>query len=814
MRQNKLSGSIFLVAICLFPLELSWHPSSTLSAQEFSPVFSQLIPKDPQYKEQKSALALLDLEQAWDQSTGDSSVVVAIIDDAIDINHPDLRANIIAGYDFVDGDTDPSPGSDGSCVDETHGTAMASIIGAVGNNNTGMSGVNWNVKIMPLRIGCRYNSRYEQQAIAFALKNGADIINMSYGSPAQSGYGEELLAQMRASDALFVAAAGNYHGNNDYAPMFPADVDLPNMLSVAAVDGDNRLLHWTQYGAFNVDVAAPGVDIRSIDLANGRDSYKNVSGTSVSTAISSGVAALVKAKDLQDGFKTLDAMDIKSILMTSSIPVANAKGKLVSGGSINARKAMDFAEQPLIVVKNVSWVEESRIENAVFDPFESGVLLLTIENLWQSANSVTLEVVDHDEKLTLTSKFFDLGALQQKQTAAARLPIQVSALTGHHRFYFKLKLTASTNVNQVVVERDFFLESGALVDGEFVSSKLHEDAFDEYKYFQTSSPAGAENVVFELAYENAKYPMGLAVAHAQRPRIYYGMFGGEFYRLQGAERVRTSGYGVERLSLPLGSTANYHIAVFDLPKSFLAPLPEQSFQLRTCYTTQNNSNALPVVDAGTDITLAVGAELRLKGSAHDPDGNVSLLWWDVVTGHDVAFENSRDPLTKVEFPGSGIYELRLNASDSDCGYKADTINVIVGDENDLNSGLQVLPPSYSAPLGGHVSTNIQGQIEGQFVDSLRLYSAPLGVEFDDQQHILRWSNVGPVGEHKIRFSATSKTSSEIQTGYMTITVSDNNSNGDTFLGCTLRGGNSRDPIFVLMLLFSTIYLLRRPRIGS
>lgn len=814
MRGKKLAAGLFLVAVCLFPMELSWHPSPALIGQEFSPVFSQLTPKDPQYKEQKSALALLDLEQAWDQSTGDSSVIVAVIDDAIDINHPDLRANMIAGYDFVDGDTNPSPGSDGSCVNETHGTAMASIIGAVGNNNTGMSGINWNVKIMPLRIGCRYNSRYEQQAIKFALENGADIINMSYGSPAQSGYGDELMAQMRAADVLFVAAAGNYHGNNDYAPMYPADIDLANMLSVAAVDGDNRLLHWTQYGAFNVDVGAPGVDIRSIDLANGRDSYKNLSGTSVSTAITSGVAALVKAKDLQDGFKALDAMDIKSILMTSSVAVANAKGKLVSGGSINARKAMDFVEQPLIVVKNVSWVEESRIENAVFDPFESGVLLLTIENLWQSANSVTLEVVEHDEKLKLTSKFFDLGSLQQKETTEVRLPIQISALSGHQRFYFQLKLSASTNENQVVVQRDFFLESGALVDSEFVSSKLHEDAFDEYKYFQTSSPAGAENVVFELAYDNAKYPMGLAVAHAERPRIYYGMFAGEFYRLQGADRVRGSGYGVERISLPLGGFASYHLAVFDLPESFSAPVPPQTFQLRTCYTTQNNSNVLPIVDAGTDITLAVGAELHLNGSANDPDGDVSLLWWDVVTGRDVVFENPRDSLTRVDFPGAGIYELRFNASDSACGYKADTINVIVGDENDLNSGLQVLPPSYSAPLGGHVSTNVQGQIEGQFVDSLRLYSAPLGVEFDEEQHILRWSNVGPVGEHKIRFSATSKTSSEIQTGFMTITVSDNNSNGDTFLGCSLRGGNNRDPVFIFMLLFSAIYLLRRPRIRS
>ncbi|MDH5219191.1 MAG: S8 family serine peptidase, partial [Gammaproteobacteria bacterium] len=599
-----------------------------------------------------------------------------------------------------------------------------------------------------------------------------------------------------------------------YAPMYPADIDLPNIISVAAVDGDNRLPHWTQYGAFNVDVAAPGVDIRSIDLANGRDSYRNVSGTSVSTAIASGVAALVKAKDLQDGLKALDAMDIKSILMTSSVPVTNAKGKLLSGGSINARKAIDFVEQPLIVIKNASWVEESRIENGVFDPFESGVLLLTIENLWQSANSVTLEVVEHDEKLKLTSKYFDLGSLRQKEATVARLPMQVSALSGHQRFYFKLKLSASTNANQVVTERDFYFESGALVDGEFVSSSLHEDAFDEYKYFHTSSPAGAENVVFELAYENAEYPMGLAVAHAQRPKIYYGMFGGEFYRLQGADRVRGSGYGVERISLPLGGFASYHLAVFGLPKSFSALVSEQSFQLRTCYTTQNNLNVLPVVDAGTDITLAVGSGLQLSGGAHDPDGDISLLWWDVVTGKDVVFENPRDPLTSVDFAGTGIYELRLNASDTFCGYKADTINVIVGDENDLNSGLQVLPPSYSAPLGGHVSTNVQGQIEGQFVDSLRLYSAPLGVEFDEQEHILRWSNVGPVGEHKIRFSATSKTSSEIQTGHLTIMVSDNNSNGDTFLGCSLRGGNSRDPIFILMLLFSAIFLLGRPRIGS
>jgi subtilisin family serine protease len=222
----------------------------------------------------------LDAQSAWDISTGGDDVVVAVIDTGCDLQHPDLNANIwnnpgeipdngidddgnhyiddVHGWDFADGDNDPQDASG-------HGTHVAGIIGAQGNNAQGVAGMAWHVRIMPVRFMDGFEEGSTADAIAaieYALANGAKIINCSWGS---SSYSQVLRHVMADSGALFVCAAGNNSQDTDMAPFYPASFGETNIISVAASDPDDRLAWFSNYGPASVDVTAPGIGIYSLN---------------------------------------------------------------------------------------------------------------------------------------------------------------------------------------------------------------------------------------------------------------------------------------------------------------------------------------------------------------------------------------------------------------------------------------------------------------------------------------------------------------------------------------------------------------------
>ncbi len=204
----------------------------------------------------------IDAPEAWDITQGSSAVIVAVIDSGVDKNHPDISGNLITGYDFIDNDIDPDD-LDG------HGTHVAGIIGAVGNNSKGITGVSWSVKIMPLKVLDQNGEGTIAdilEAIAFAATNNARIVNMSFSG---SDYSQSLYSTIALyPNILFIAAAGNggddsVGDNNDFTPWYPASFDLPNIISVAATDQNDNLTEFSNYGFTSVDVAAPGIDILS-----------------------------------------------------------------------------------------------------------------------------------------------------------------------------------------------------------------------------------------------------------------------------------------------------------------------------------------------------------------------------------------------------------------------------------------------------------------------------------------------------------------------------------------------------------------------
>ncbi|MCK5553514.1 MAG: S8 family serine peptidase [Deltaproteobacteria bacterium] len=224
----------------------------------------------------------IDAPEAWDIHTGSPDVVIAVIDTGVAYGHTDLTSNMwtndpelngipgvdddgngyvddVSGWDFVGEDSDPTDYY-------AHGTHVAGTIAAIGNNATGITGVNWLASIMPLRIFGAFgygDSAKAIEAITYAVDNGAHVINASWGGGGFSQALYDAISYANNRGCLFVAAAGNSSDDNDINPFYPASYDLPNIISVAATEHNDNLAGFSNFGATSVDVAAPGLNVLS-----------------------------------------------------------------------------------------------------------------------------------------------------------------------------------------------------------------------------------------------------------------------------------------------------------------------------------------------------------------------------------------------------------------------------------------------------------------------------------------------------------------------------------------------------------------------
>jgi subtilisin family serine protease len=268
----------------------------------------------------------IDAPEAWDTFTGNGTVTVAVIDTGVDYTHPDLIGSVNGGYDFADNDPDP--------MDEHfHGTHVAGTIGAHGNNGVGVTGVNWNVNILPVRVldadgGGTLESVVN--GIVFAGQQGARVANMSIGYYGHSSLVEDAIRA--AGNTLFVAAAGNDTNNDDGEGMEPCTVNAPNVLCVAATNQSDKLAWFSNYGRRTVDVAAPGVDVLST-VPGGE--YDLLSGTSMATPHVAGIAALALGLN-----PSLTTEQLKQVVMKGVDKRPSLKKKCVTGGRANAAKTL------------------------------------------------------------------------------------------------------------------------------------------------------------------------------------------------------------------------------------------------------------------------------------------------------------------------------------------------------------------------------------------------------------------------------------------------------------------------------------------
>ncbi len=315
------------------------------------------VPNDPLLNDQWG-MTRIQAPAAWDITTGNNEVVVAVIDTGVDYNHPDLADNIwinAVEYNGTDGVDDDGNGKvddvhgwdfagDGVTEDndpmayDSHGTHVAGIIAARGNNNLGVTGVCWNLKIMPVKIqadGATSMDTFDIiKGMEYAMDNGARVINCSYGGAAFVYSERELLLQLGAQKGMLaVCAAGNDGNNNDGDDKnYPASYDLDNILAVAASNQSDQLSYYSNYGNETVDLMAPGDYIKSTVLDN---TYNIMSGTSMATPHVTGIAGLLLSIN-----PVLDYAGLKTIIMDTVDPVDGAVGLLVTGGRVNAYAAV------------------------------------------------------------------------------------------------------------------------------------------------------------------------------------------------------------------------------------------------------------------------------------------------------------------------------------------------------------------------------------------------------------------------------------------------------------------------------------------
>jgi len=425
---------------------------------------SDAPPNDPYYPLQWS-LHKVHAPAAWDISRGDTNVVIAIVDVGVDIDHGDLRgkswvnraemngdpgvdddgngfSDDVYGWDFVDNDSDPRPGSQ----TDSHGTHVAGIAAAATDNGYGIAGMGWNCRFMAVRTGFGTIITHGYEGVVYATASGADIINLSWGSDDPSNV-ERLTVEYAAEQgALVVGAAGNISARNfDHYPGA-----YEHAMAVAAVTDGDRLAYFSNFGEF-VNICAPGDTI--ISTVPGRyDGFGLLSGTSMATPLVAGAAGLLKAIHPDWSPKQLMLQ-----LMNTADPVDNQNPEypgMMGTGRLNVFRALfeDRSGFELTVLALDDSTEGNG--NGVIDPDEDILIKLSITNMLTRPANVSGRIVCDDNYITIEHASFDFGEVGPDETNdnsdnPFRASISRSARAGRI-FKCELRLSGSDVIDQAI----------------------------------------------------------------------------------------------------------------------------------------------------------------------------------------------------------------------------------------------------------------------------------------------------------------------------------------------------------------------------
>lgn len=366
---NKIITSFFILSLFLV-----------------EPVLASITPDDPYYVNQWY-LGKIKADSAWNKISGSPDIIIAVIDSGIAIDHPDLEDNIwtnkkeipangkdddrngfiddVQGWDFSNNVPDPSPKFSGAWSEAgvTHGTIVAGIIAARGNNDQGVAGVTWQAQIMALKaLNDQGGGKISDvtRAIDYAINNGADIINLSFVSFSYSESLQEAIRRAHNAGLIIVAAAGNDQVsgegyNIDETPIYPACYDGDQgenmVIGVAATDALDQKARFSSYGHRCVDLTAPGISFFNAttpgsDLENANRLYDGYwSGTSMAAPLVSASLALIEQANPE-----LSRREVVNILFASTDNISRLNpdypGQL-GNGRLNVNRAVEMAKEEL-----------------------------------------------------------------------------------------------------------------------------------------------------------------------------------------------------------------------------------------------------------------------------------------------------------------------------------------------------------------------------------------------------------------------------------------------------------------------------------
>lgn len=334
----------------------------------------------------------IDIEQAWEVTSGSPETVVAVIDTGVRVTHNDLIDQIWTNEDEIpnngidddmDGYVDNYKGvdfynNDGNPDDvHGHGTHCSGTIAASANDDNPHVGVAFSATILPCKVG---DFGMPQSAIIaaiqFCVAEGVKIANCSYGGYFGGQAEYDAYAAAGVEGMIFLAAAGNDANDNDSLPMFPSSFDLECIVSVAATDRDDNITSFSNYGATAVDLGAPGLEIFSCTATNDQ-SYESWAGTSMAAPHVTGVVALMRS--LRPDWTVLQ---VREKLLNSTDPIMALDGKTVTGGRLNAAKA--------VADMGTFGLPDGIMEVSITPP--SGSLLMAGDKI-----SIVVEVIDGEK---------------------------------------------------------------------------------------------------------------------------------------------------------------------------------------------------------------------------------------------------------------------------------------------------------------------------------------------------------------------------------------------------------------------------------
>lgn len=529
-------------------------------------------PNDPA-RTLQNYLSTIRAREGWDISRGDSSIVIAIVDTGVDWMHEDLSANIwknpreipgnnvdddsngyiddVHGWDFggLDGTADNDPRED----QPDHGTHVAGIAAAVTDNNTGVAGVAFRARIMPVKASrhdIRLNGRaaitYGYRGIVYAADNGATIINCSWGGSGYSRFEQEVTNYATSRGALVVAAAGNGGSSEKFYP-----AAYGNVLAVAATDNNDIHASFSNFGHW-VGISAPGLAIYNVWQTN---SYAYLSGTSMSAPMAAGVCALVKAANT--AWSPLQiAQQVR--VSAQNIDAANpAFAKKLGFGRLDALRALT------VTSPGVRWIAMSVSEirgdqDGVIAPDEDIGVGFTLVNYLQRADNLSLSASTTDPYISITSSTLALGSLAGNDTLTTAGMITFHVAPGapsNHRVDFLLDIVADGYTDWQPFELMIKPASADVQGGNVATTLSSFGALGYYDYAESGASVGL-GFQFPIGTASALYHGGFLVATAANrvSDVSYGRADGIISSHPRYDFATTADGDMKRPANPVAST--------------------------------------------------------------------------------------------------------------------------------------------------------------------------------------------------------------------------------------------------------------------